>query len=79
MLAFMNFMAEHGRGGARPGACFQRSEGSRAKVEVYMYLGSDTSARALRAEREDVQMQLRHRSLRVPVEFLTAYWRYMYM
>ena len=42
---------------------FLRSEGSGAKFEVY--LGIATAARALRAELEDIQTQLRHHSLRV--------------
>ena len=52
---------------------YPRSEGSGAKFEVY--LGKAISARALRAELEDVQTQLRHRSLRVSVELLAAHWR----
>ena len=57
----------------RPGAGYSRSEGSVAKFEVY--LGRATAARALRAELEDIQTQLRHHSLRVSVEFLAAHWR----
>ena len=58
---------------SRPGAGYPRSEGSGAKFEVY--LGIATAARALRAELEDIQMQLRHHSHRVSVEFLDAHWR----
>ena len=58
----------------RPGAGYPRSEGSGAKFEVY--LGRATVARALRAELEDIQMQLCHHSLRVTVEFHAAHWRY---
>ena len=54
-----------------PGASYLRSEGSGAKFEVY--LGSAIAVRALRAELEDIQTQLRHRSLRVTVEFLAAH------
>ena len=57
----------------RPGAGYQRSEGSGAKFE--MYLGRATAARALRVELEDIQTQLRHRSLLVTVEFFAAHWR----
>ena len=48
----------------RPGAGYPRSEGSGV-----------TAARALRAELEDIQTQLRHHSLRVSVEFLAAHRR----
>ena len=58
---------------SRPGAGYPRSEGSGAKFEVY--LGIAAAARALRAELEDIQTQLRHHSLSVSVEFLAAYWR----
>ena len=57
----------------KPGAGYPRYEGSRAKFEVY--LGIATAARALSAELEDIQTQLRHHSLRVSVEFLAAHWR----
>ena len=57
----------------RPGAGYPRSEGTGAKFEVY--LGRATAATALRVELEDIQTQVRHRSLRVPVEFLAAHWR----
>ena len=40
---------------------YLRSHGSVAKFEVY--LGIATAARALRAELEDIQMQLCHRAL----------------
>ena len=55
---------------SRPGAGYPRSEGSGAKFEIY--LGIATATRALRAELEDIQTQLCHRSLRVSVEFLAA-------
>ena len=58
---------------SRPGAGYPRSEGSVAKFEVY--LGIAATARALRAELEDIQTQLRHHSLSVSVEFLAAHWR----
>ena len=58
---------------SRPGAGYPRSEGSGAKFVVY--LGRATAARALKAELEDIQTQLRHHSLRVSVEFLAAHWR----
>ena len=58
---------------SRPGAGYPRSEGSGAKFKVY--LGIATAARALRAELEDLQTQLRPHSLRVSVEFLVAHWR----
>ena len=58
---------------SRPGAGYPRSEGSGDKFEVY--LGIATAARALRAELEDIQTQLRHHSLRVSMEFLAAHWR----
>ena len=58
---------------SRPGAGYPLSEGSGAKFEVY--LGIATAASVLRAELKDIQMQLRHRSLRVSVEFLAAHWR----
>ena len=45
---------------SRPGAGYPRSEGSGAKFEVY--LGIATAARALGAELEDIQTQLRHYS-----------------
>ena len=57
----------------RPGAGYQRYEGSGAKFEIY--LGRATAARALRVELEDIQTQLGHRSLLVTVEFLAAHWR----
>ena len=46
----------------RPGAGYPRSEGSGVKFVIY--LGRATAARALRAELEDIQTQLRHHSLR---------------
>ena len=55
------------------GAGYSLSEGSGAKFEVY--LGIAIAARALRAEMEDIQTQLRHHSLRVSVEFLAAHLR----
>ena len=58
---------------SRPGASYPRSEGSGAKFEVY--LGIAAAARALRAELEHIQTQLRHHSLSVSVEFLAAHWR----
>ena len=64
--SFIDFME-------RPGAGYPRSESSGVKFEVY--LGRATAARALRAELEDTQTQLYHRSLRVTVEFLAAHWR----
>ena len=54
-----------------PGAGYPQSEGSEATFEVY--LGIATAARALRAELEDIQTQLRHHSLRVSVEFLATH------
>ena len=56
---------------SRPGAGYPLSEGSGAKFEVY--LGIATAARALSAELEDIQKQLRHHSLRVSVEFLATH------
>ena len=47
---------------SRPGAGYPRSEGSGAKFVIY--LGIATAARALRAELEDIQTQLRHHTLR---------------
>ena len=46
---------------SRPGAGFPRSEVSGVTFEVY--LGIATAARALRAELEDIQTQLRHHAL----------------
>ena len=62
-----------GPGLSRPGAGYPRSEGLGAKFEVY--LGIATAARALRAELEDIQTQLRQHSLRDALEFLAAHWR----
>ena len=45
---------------SRPGAGYPRSEDSRAK---FVYLGIATAARAIRAELEDIQIQLHHHSL----------------
>ena len=58
---------------SRPGAGYSHLKAQELSLKSYLEIA--TPARALRAELEDIQTQLRHHSLRVSVEFLAAHWR----